>query len=323
MEDKLTVHIHPITQYLKSTSCDYTLCRIEFDFNYYGPVEHFEDECNNLCLQKMIKDLDTFLSGKGNPKEFRYEIPWIIGEHCTYRYSFKRVSKDCLAFLFEKNKYMEFKCNLNKNDVLSLRNQLQQELEKADWDSFGKAPLYTFSFPDKPFAWCYSAQELCQQLKSLCSGKCIRGLYVSAYNYSGPVQVHENWVNYYLGSEVIIQLDDVLLDFMIYAQGLVKWRLFAASEYVSNGPTVKRVDDFDEEFCKVGNAWGVFTLDYTDIPIQDVRITETDCFPWRARGFDESKIKSLPHEIAFLLSDNHSLSLRGEDDDFVIELKSQ
>ena len=74
MKNKLTVHIHPITQYLKSQKCDYTLCRIDFDFNYYGPVEHFEAECNNLCLQKMIKDLDTFLSGKGKPKEFHYEI---------------------------------------------------------------------------------------------------------------------------------------------------------------------------------------------------------------------------------------------------------
>ncbi|MBO4953934.1 MAG: hypothetical protein J6D04_02150 [Clostridia bacterium] len=323
MKNKLTVHIHPITQYLKSQKCDYTLCRIDFDFNYHGPVEHFEAECNNLCLQKMIKNLDTFLSGKREPKEFHYEIPWIIGEDCVYRYSFKPVSKDCLAFLFKLNEYMEFKCHLNKDEVLSLRNQLQEELKKADWDSFGKAPLYTFSFPEKPFSWCYSAQELCENLKSFCSGKCIRGLYVSAQNYSDPVQTHENWVDYYLGSEVIVQLDDVLLDLMIHAEGLVEWRSFATSEYTLNGPTVKQVNDWDEEFCKLGNAWGVFTSNYTDTPILDIRITETKCFPWYAKGFDESKIKSLPKEIAFLLSNDHSLTLYGVDDDFVIELKPQ
>lgn len=323
MNNKLTVQIHPITQYLKSTRCDYTLCRIEFDFNYYGPVEHFEAECNDLCLQKMIADLDTFLSGEKGQDEFCYEIPWMIGEYCTYRYSFKRVSENGLSFVFKLNKDMEFKCDLTKEEVLSLRNQLQQELEKADWDSFGKASLYTFSLPEKPFAWCYSAKELCKQLKSLCSGKRIRGLYVSAHNYSDPVQVHENWVNYYLGSEVIIQLDDVLLDFLIYAEGLVKWRSFSAAEYTLNGPTLKWVDDLDEEFCKVGNAWGVFTLDYTDIPIQDVRVTETLYFPWRAKSFDESKKETLPQTIDFSLANGQQLSLQGMDDDFVICLQPE
>ena len=141
-------------------------------------------------------------------------------------------------------------------------------------------------------------------------------------NYADPLRVTENYVNYYLGSELIIQFDDVLLDLLIFAEGLFKWRWFNNNEYTISGPTIKFIDDGDEEFCDIGNAYGAFKTNYK-VSILNINVENTEYWPWRANGFDKSKLGDpieLPKTILFELSNNYTLSLHGWDDDFAIKL---
>ena len=121
---------------------------------------------------------------------------------------------------------------------------------------------------------------------------------------------------------MIIELEDTLLDLLIFAEGLFRWRVFDKSEYTSTGPNLKFIDDGDEEFCALGNVYGAFKADYT-ASIDKIVVEDTEYWPWRANGFDESKLGNpieLPQTILFELSNNYILSLHGWDDDFAIKM---
>lgn len=326
MNDRITVKITPLQYYNKYALSDYILCRIDFDINCNGTDHHFYSESSNNCIKKLLTEIDDYLSGKLSPDtELCYNVPWIMGNDCVYPYSFKINSSDSWSFGYKRNPNdaeFDFECEINRNDVISMREQIKEQFFKIDWDSLGKTPLYTFDFPDKDFEWCYSAKAFCESLNKLCLGKSIKTIYVSATNYADPLRVKENYVNYYVGSELIIQFDDILLDLLIFAEGLFKWRVFDKSEYTSTGPTLKFIEDGDEEFCDIGNVYGAFKADYT-VVINKVSVNKTNCWPWDANGFDETKLGNpieLPGVILFHLSNNYILSLHGWDDDFAIRL---
>ncbi len=326
MSDRITVKITPLQYYNKYASADYILCGIDFDINCNGSNHHFRSESSNNCIKELLSEIEDYLSGKLSPAtELSYYVPWIMGNHCVYPYSFKINSQNSWSFRYKRNQNdaeFDFECEINKDDVISMRDQIKEQFSKIDWDSLGKTPLYTFDFPDKDFEWCYSAKAFYESLNNLCLGKSIKTIYVSATNYADPLRVEENYVNYYVGSELIIQFDDILLDLLIFASGLFKWRVFDKAEYTLTGPTLKFIEDGDEEFCDIGNVYGAFKADYTAV-INMVHVNETDCWPWDANGFDESKLGNpieLPETILFQLSNNYILSLHGWDDDFAIKL---
>lgn len=326
MCNTITVKITPLQYYNKYASSDYILCRVDFDINFNGSNHHFRSESSNNCIKELLSEIEDYLSGKLSPDtELCYYVPWIMGDHCVYPYSFKINSSDSWSFRYKRNQNdaeFDFECEINRNDVISMRNQIKEQFSKIDWDSLGKTPLYTFDFSDKDFEWCYSAKAFFESLNKLCLGKSIKTIYVSATNYADPLHVEENYVNYYVGSELIIQFEDILLDLLIFAEGLFKWRVFDKSEYTSNGPILKFIEDGDEEFCDIGNVYGAFKADYTAV-INEVQVDKTDCWPWEANGFDESKLGNpieLPETILFRLSNNYTLALHGWDDDFAIKL---
>ncbi len=326
MIDKITVKVNPLPHYSKYASSDYILCGMDFDINHNGTAHHFRSESSDNCIRELLSEIEDYLSGKLSPgSELYYYIPWIMDNHCVYPYSFKINSPNSWSFRYKRNPNdaeFDFECNISKADVVSMRDQIREQLSKTDWDLLGKTPLYTFNFPDKDFEWCYSAKVFCDFLNTLCLGKNIKTIYVSATNYADPLQVRKNYVNYYIGSELIIQFEDMLLDLLILAEGLFKWRVFGKPEYTLTGPTLKYIEDGDEEFCDIGNVYGAFNADYT-AAINQVHVDTTDCWPWNANGFDESKLGNpveLPATIHFQLSNNYTLSLHGWDDDFAIKL---
>ena len=326
MSDRITVKITPLQYYNKYASSDYILCGIDFDINCNGSNYHFCSESSNNCIKEFLSEIEDYLSGKLSPDtELCYYVPWIMGNHCVYPYSFKINSLDSWSFRYKRNQNdaeFDFECDISKDDVLSLQAQIKEQFSKIDWDSLGQTPLYTFDFPDKEFEWCYSAKAFCKSLNNLCLGKSIKTIYVSATNYADPLRVEENYVNYYVGSELIIQFDDILLDLLIFAGGLFKWRWFDSNEYTMSGPTLKFIDDGDEEFCDIGNVYGAFKADYTT-KISAISVNDTEYWPWSAKGFDKSKLGDpieLPETILFELSNNYTLSLHGWDDDFAIKL---
>lgn len=325
MIDKITVKINPLPHYNKYDSSDYVLCGIDFYITCNRTNHHFCSESSNNCIKELLNEIEDYLSGKlSSDTELCYYVPWIAGNHC-YPYSFKINSLDSWSFRYKRNQNdaeFDFECDISKDDVLSLQAQIKEQFSKIDWDSLGQTPLYTFDFPDKEFEWCYSAKAFCKSLNNLCLGKSIKTIYVSATNYADPLRVEENYVHYYVGSELIIQFDDILLDLLIFAGGLFRWRWFDSNEYTMSGPTIKFIDDGDEEFCDIGNAYGAFKADYTT-KISAISVNDTEYWPWSAKGFDKSKLGDpieLPETILFELSNNYTLSLHGWDDDFTIKL---
>lgn len=324
MSNPITVKITPLKHYTKYAASDCVLCGIDFDINCNGNHHHFRSESSNNCIKELLSEIEDYLSGKLSANtELCYYIPWIVGNHCIYPYSFKINSPNSWSFRYKRNQNdteFDFECDICKDDILSMQSQIKEQFLKIDWDALGKTPLYTFDFPDKDFEWCYSAKALCHSLKDLCLDQNIKTIYVSATNYADPLRVTENFVNYYLGSELIIELDDILLDLLIFAEGMVKWRMFNKSEYTAFGPTLKCIEDGDNEFCAIGNVYEAFKADYT-ATICKIHIRETENWAWTA--FDESKLGDpieLPDVICFHLSNHYVLSLQGWDDDFVIRL---
>ena len=327
MSNSIKVTVSTLPNYCRYTSSDYILCGLDFYILRDGIEHHYSSQSSNTCLQELLTEIDDYLLGRIAQKtELFYFVPWIMGNHIVYPYSFMIKSENFWTFRYKRNqndKNFDFTCDISKAEIISLKKQLTEQYAKIDWDSLGKTPVYTFDFSEKEFKWCYSAKELCQTLNDICIGQTVKSIFVGAMNYADPLNVRENRVNYYLGSEVIIKTDDILIDLLIHASGLFELRTFNNAEYTMKGPTVKLIDDGHEELCEIGNVYGAFKINYTEHSIKKVVVDETNCWPWAAKGFDKSKLGTpveLPEAIHFLLENDHSLSFYGWDDDFLIEI---
>ena len=212
---------------------------------------------------------------------------------------------------------------MRENDIRSMYDQIKKQYDAINWDSLGKAELYTFDLPEKNFEWCYSAKSFETRLNEIIHSKEIRAIYVSATNYQSPLRVKENFVNYYVGSEILIEFDDVLVDLLIHAQGLYQWRCFCNEQAKIMGPQLDFIKDGDNEFCKISTVYDAFRLEYLNSKITAVNVDATSYWPWAARGFDKSKSGKnieLPENLHLELSNGNTLSFLGWDDDFVITI---
>lgn len=327
MSNKIKVEISPLQFYNRYASSDYILCGLDFYITQDGKEYHFRSQSSNNCLRELINEMDDFLSGNLPPEtNLVYYIPWILGDYCVYPYSFHIKNSNTWSFRYKRNQNdpeFDFECDLIKDDIIFLLSQLKSQFAAIDWPSLGKTELYAFDFPKTEFEWCYSANSFCKKLNELCVGHSINRIFISAVNYADPLRIDENLVNYYLGSEVIIEFDEFLIDLLILAEGLFRWRVFKNSEYLVCGPTNKFIEDGDKEFCDIGNVYGMFSTEYANNRIVDVEIDSTDCWAWDAKGFDKKTLSDpieLPKTVFFRLSNGYILSFEGLMDDFLIRL---
>lgn len=329
-QNKVKVAINPIKNYVKYKESNYVLCSITFEIEKNGKIYSFKQECSNKCIEKLIKTIDKYLANKiKKNRSFYFYIPWIMGNCLEYPYSFYiNINESCWTFRYKdcpNNKDYDFVCELAHSEIISMQEQIKNEYFKIEWEKLGCVNLYTFSTSNKETEWCYSANEFVKELKQVCLNKEIRKIYVSAENYRDPLSVNENSVNYYTGDCVIIQFDDCLLKFGIAAYGLFHWCWYKSSEFTVSNPKYKQIEDGDDEFCDVGNAYGAFKYSYTNSKITDITVKTTDMWPWKASGFDESKLGNpieLPERLHLVLNNGVVVSLIGCDDDFVIEVNS-
>ena len=319
-----TVTLSRLTAYVRHEGCSFILCGIDFHSKQSGDCR-FRAECDKRTLEKLLGALDAYLAGEiTSETSLVFVDPQIAGGCEKYSYSFRILPKEKLWIFRIRRSNAEYSCKLYANNVLSLRNQLRQQYDSMDWDSVGKAEIYNFTFPEKACRWAYSAKELEETLQKLCVGETIEAVYVGATNYGNPLSLHENYVNYYVGNQILLQMKNILLDLRVCAEGLVQWRAFSAAEYKVRKEVRLQKDGAD--LCKLGDAYGAFDIDYTQQPIGKVTVTATDCWPWDPRDFEGSKVGEpveLPDAIRFHLSDGHVFSLWGQDDDFVIWLKKE
>jgi hypothetical protein len=251
--------------------------------------------------------------GKGIIRPYSFEID---GLRCLWSFCFEAPCQ------LDDGRYIDV-IDLSHEQLLSMYNQLTAQFKSFDWREIGKIQLYRFSTPSKEFEWCYSAKTFRKFLNQLCAGSVIQKIYVGATNYAEPLRVDQNYVNYYIGSELLIQFDSFLLDLLIHAEGLFQWRVFKNGEHTIPEPVAKYIEDGYKEFCDIGNVYDNFNLDYTNSIIKQVTVDDTDCWPWNAKGFDESKLGSpveLPEAIHLHLDNGCILSLRGLMDDFAIKM---
>ena len=108
---------------------------------------------------------------------------------------------------------------------------------------------------------------------------------------------------------------------LAHACGLFEIRLFDGNQ-VSKTRYYDELDDSDHVLCDTGY---VFQLNYTGETVKQVTVEATDCWPWDARGFDESKVGDpieVPESLIIILNNGNQLTITGWDDDFIIKMES-
>lgn len=336
MTEKFEATIIPIKHYTKYKSSDYTLAVIQFDIVKDGVK--FDNgyngryECCDIGLKEIVETADDFLSGKITQNDrLSFEIPYIVGGYIRYGYFFDINVEDCDQehwvfqitpnFTAEKRE-ITYSCILDKGQVKNLRDSIAHQIETFDWENCGKTDYLRLGLPERDYQWCYSAKQLERQLNDSLTGQSIHALYVSGTNFASPLMVEENFVNYYVGSRIYLELDSIHVDLLACASGLFKIRTFKKSE-VEMISYHDEIEDADEILCDTDY---VFSLDYKNESITGICIEETDCWPWNPRNFDESKLGDpieLPDKLFFQLANHTIIEIGGWDDDFYIRMKTE
>ena len=327
MENKITVKIETFEFETRYASQDYVKCGLAIKFEDEG--REFKIEFDNKSLGEILSEIEEYFNGEITKNtETVYYVPWVVGNFVIYQITFAiDVEKKKWFFRYKKSQNdteFGFIYEMSEDDVHSIYDQIKKQYDAIEWESLGKSELYTFDLPEEEFEWCYSAKDFESAFGDIVRNKEIRAIYVSATNYQGPLRVKENFVNYYVGSEIIIEFDDVLIDLLIHAQGLYQWRCFDDKRVRIVGPRLDFIEDGDEEFCKIANVYNAFELEYLNSAIESVSVDVTTYWPWAARGFDKSKLGDpieLPENLHLNLANGNMLSFLGWDDDFVIKIE--
>ena len=327
MSNRITVKIETFEFETRFASQDYIKCGLAMQFE---EDREFKIQFDNKSLGEILSEVEEYFSGEITENiETVYYVPWVVGNFIIYQISFKMdVENKKWFFRYKKsqnNPDFDYVYEMSEDDVRSMYDQLKKQYDSIDWDSLGKSELYTFNLPEKKFEWCYSAKAFEVTFGDLTCNKEIRAIYVSALNYSGPLRVKENFVNYYLGSEILIEFDDVLIDLLIHAHGLYQWRTFSKESIEIMGPRLDFIEDRHEEFCKIANVYNAFELEYLNSKIDAVRVDSTTYRSWAAHDFDKSKVGDpveLPENLHIELENGNRLSFLGWDDDFVIKIEN-
>lgn len=333
MTDRFDIHISSIPHYAKYKSASYKLAFIVFDIVQDGiPYDNGRNglfECTDSELRHLINTANAFLDNKiKKNRRLSFVIPYIVGCREKYKYYFDiTVSKnpDGCYWEFKAPSYsanmkgFRYTCKLNRKQIEEIRDSLVRQMDEFDWENCGKVEYFLMSAPSRPYEWCYSAAELNKRLNNVIVGDRIWSILVSGANYAGPLSIHNNYVNYYLGSRVYLELEKHHVDIMAHAYGLFEMRVFESAEVVKTR-CYDELDDADKVLCDTGY---VFNDVYSGHTVERVLVTSTDSWPWTAKGFDRSKLGDpieLPEALCLEIDSKSAVSIVGLDDDFAIEL---
>lgn len=186
----------------------------------------------------------------------------------------------------------------------------------------GKIEYFRFDLPERSYEWCYSAKGLEDKLNRTFNGDRLKAIYVSGLNYAEPLRVEDNFVNYYLGSQVYLEFESKHADILACAQGLFKLRVYDNSE-VNRTRFFDLMDDSNDVLCDTRD---IFSLDYTGCSLQQVSVKSTEFWPWTPKTFDKSKLGNpaeLPSSLHFDFDNRTTLTIAGWDDDFIIRMEQR
>lgn len=335
MTNKFEVHIDKHPHYVKFKNSDYYLAIIQFDIVQDGiPFDNGyrgRYECSDKGLKKLLGALNSFLAGKATKNGcISFEIPYVIGGFVRYQYYFDAVTEENLEdsywmFRITPNfsaeiRQVEYEYRLDYEQLKALRNSLASQINRFDWENCGKTEYFRFELPERSYEWCYSAKGLEDRLNRTFTGDRLSTIYVSGLNYADPLRVEDNFVNYYLGSQVYLEFENKHADILACAQGLFKLRVFDNSE-VKMIRFFDQMEDPDDVLCDTGD---VFSISYSGCLLQKVRVESTEYWPWAPAKFDKSKLSDpveLPSSLHFDLDNHKTLTIAGWDDDFIIGME--
>lgn len=337
MTDKFEVHISPLDHYARYRHQKHTLVVIQFDIVQDGI--QFDNgfngryECCDIILKEIVETADDFLAGKFRKNEcLSFEIPYVVGGYIRYGYYFdihvgKEPEENYWVFNVTPNFHAEkreikYSCILSREQVAALRQSVAEQIKEFDWQNCGKTEFFMFAVPDKSYEWCYSAKKMEEELNVLFAGDRLETIYVSGMNYADPLRVKENFVNYYVGPRVYLEFHNRHADILAHAGGLFELRWYDAKE-VSKTHFYDLLDNenTDEVLCDTSYP---FQLNYAGETVKHIAVKPTNCWPWRAKGFDESKVSDpveVPDMIKISLGNGTLLTIAGWDDDFMIQME--
>jgi len=315
----IEVKIRPKEYFCKMPQFDFIECEADICVKYNGIIYTRSFLCTNTSFTDFLSDIKLYLAEKKTDSGKRYYPGWMMSVGVFEADESGHFKTFCVEKAGKDG--IEFTGVLDDECIISLCNQIEKQYSEYDWDSLGKVELYIFKLPKKDYSWCYSAKELNEILNKKCKGKALRAIYVTARNYADPLHVKKDCVNYWDDALVRIRTEDTLIDFCVFAEGLVKLCVFEKGEWEIIGPVTKFIENAREEMCDFSNGYGTIDAEYKDIEIAEVCVNATYYHPWKPNGFDKFRIGNppeLPDVVSFRLANGLTVYMRGLDDDFII-----
>lgn len=328
MKSNFKITLSENKDFYKRPSVDYIIYNISFVTSGGKDESPLLSSCLDNEIAELIKAIDDYLEGKAKDElELVFNGQTDCREYC--RFAFKiipQIRKWIFTYDLQGEQSRSVVYELCDEELRSLSSQLTEQRSELLRLPLGRAELYSIELPPCELEWCYSRDELAKRLNGACRDEHIRAIYVSARNYTEPLCVAEDYVNFYLDNQVFIQLDSSLIALFVSAQGLVKWRVFDAHEVAVVGPRVDFIRDEHRDYFDIKDAYGIVKGEYRGARIKQVLVEKTDSYPFVPEGFDESRADNsseLPSEIALELEGFGKIALVGADDDFLIKFKEQ
>lgn len=202
------------------------------------------------------------------------------------------------------------------------------------YQEFGKVDFSTIITPDEEYKWCYSYQELQNELNNICKNHTLKKVYADLQGYLESLDQGENYYDFsYFGGPVILIFDNTAVELCIHGEGMVQYRAINLSDVKINNTKDFPPDDMGVEnnnyFYDLSKQ---FELSYEEQNVLSVSVDATDCYAFSLEsfGFDKKKADSameaniLPNNIHFQLSNGVDFGIYADVIEyFYIELEKQ
>lgn len=210
-----------------------------------------------------------------------------------------------------------FSIGLNRDDLAGIREMIVEEMEKTDWDSCGKTNVMKIQFPDIPYKECYSAKELEAEMSKLCNNQKLLGVMVSAENFMYMNRNAESsYRRFDMGGGVTVTFENFVVDFIIHAEGLFKYRTIPLTDVKYFGSVYEKIPfDNADCYCEIDKRY--FEKEFTEETVVSCETRATESAPFN--NPDKSLLSDppeLPERVIFNLSNGNSLQLIGDDNEY-------
>lgn len=315
----IDVRIYPFDYYIEYEENGFVSCGIVFDVKTGTMEKHIKSECNNTVLKRILDAAENTINGSCLSSKLSFCNPYNQGSLYPYYFDIDGEWTFCYE---ERADADEFRYVLSKEELSHMYSELKQQFEAIDWNSLGKAYVYHYDIQDSDYEWCYSAKELERTLEKQLRGKRIKAVFVSSENYGKPLEYDDNYADFYLGEDILIQIGDMLIAMKLFGEGLVKLAVYPNTDLLNQEPVLASIRGYKcNDFCEISDY---FIIKYKENVVSRVFVEGTKNSQYQPDGFDNSKAvcsKNLPNKIIVDLEKSQRLILQAHEDDFIVKME--